>query len=467
MWFRQDLRLGDNPALHAAVATGAAVIPVFIWAPDEESPWPPGSASQWWLHRSLAELQHSLEELGSRLIVRRGPTLKTLKSLVAARHTEQIFWNRRYEPAIVARDREMKEELRRQKITVESFNGSLLFEPWNISTKEGKPFQVFTPFSRACLEAQAPAAPIDPPAKIPAPSEWPESVKISDLALEPEIDWAEGMRQMWSPGEGGAAARIKAFSRTHVDAYKTDRDRPGRSGTSQMSPHLHFGEISPRQIWHAVRRLPSAENYLRQLIWREFANHLLYHYPRTTSEPFRKEFRDFPWRFDEKRIKAWTSGRTGYPIVDAGMRQLWRTGWMHNRVRMVAGSFLVKHLMAPWQEGAAWFWDTLVDADLANNTLGWQWVAGCGADAAPYFRIFNPVLQGEKFDPAGDYVRRWVPELRALPKEFIHKPWAAPAEVLTSAGVKLGLTYALPIVDHSEARAAALDAFEALRRASR
>jgi deoxyribodipyrimidine photo-lyase len=314
-----------------------------------------------------------------------------------------------------------------------------------------------------------PEKPYPAPKRLRAPAEWPASLQISKLGLEPKVDWAGGLRQTWRPGERGASRQMKAFLDRAIETYSTDRDRPDRRGTSRLSPHLHFGEIGVRQIWHAVRRHgaaadPSEEmhaTYLRQIAWREFSYHLLFHFPDTPRQALRPEFRRFPWRVDRKRLRAWTRGMTGYPLVDAGMRELWHTGWMHNRVRMLAASFLVKHLMIPWQEGAAWFWDTLVDADLANNTMGWQWSAGCGADAAPYFRIFNPVIQGEKFDPDGEYVRRWVPELTRLPNRWIHKPWEAPAELLSKAGVELGKNYPRPIVEHAAARKRALAALAA------
>lgn len=452
VWFRLDLRLADNPALDRAMARRLAVLPVFIWAPEEEAPWSPGAASRWWLHQSLEELQAALAKRGSKLIVRRGPTAETLLALAAESGAKSIFWNRRYEPAAIARDRELEQRLRDCGVAAESCPGNLLFEPGTILNSQGKPFQVFSAFWRACQAMPGPAEPTPAPKRIPAPGKWPSSLAISDLCLEPGVDWAGGIRQVWRSGDSGASRQLKAFLDGAIDTYSTDRDRPDRFGTSRLSPHLHFGEISPRQIWHKA----TSESYLRQIAWREFSYHLLFHFPHTTQDPLRPAFRSFPWKVDAKGRRAWTRGKTGYPIVDAGMRELWHTGWMHNRVRMLAASFLVKHLMIPWQEGAAWFWDTLVDADLANNTMGWQWVAGCGADAAPYFRIFNPVIQGERFDPDGEYVRRWVPELAKVPNLWIHKPWKAPVSLLSAAGVTLGTDYPWPIVEHDFARARAL-----------
>jgi deoxyribodipyrimidine photo-lyase len=465
VWFRHDLRLADNPALRAALRRGGPVLPVFIWSPEEEGTWPPGAASRWWLHQSLRELDASLRQHGSRLVIGRGPALESIRRLVGQTGATAVFWNRRYEPAVVERDRNVKAGLRQDGLTVESYNGSLLFEPWDVRTQQDKPYQVFTAFWKACLAREEPARPEPAPARLPAPRRWPDTLAVQELGLEPTIDWAAGLRESWTPGETGAAEQLERFLESALSDYATARDQPGRSGTSRLSPHLHFGEISPRQIWFALRdrrdgRAEAGICYLRELGWRDFAHHLLYHFPQTPGEPLRQEFSAFPWQSDRAALRLWQRGRTGYPIVDAGMRELWHTGWMHNRVRMIVASFLVKDLLIPWQDGAAWFWDTLVDADLANNTLGWQWSAGCGADAAPFFRIFNPVTQGEKFDPDGAYVRRWLPELQALPDTWIHQPWNAPAEV----GVRLGETYPRPIIDHAEARVRALEALRKLKK---
>jgi deoxyribodipyrimidine photo-lyase len=473
VWFRQDLRLDDNPALQAAIRRGGPVLPVFIWVPEEEGAWQPGAASRWWLHQSLARFKKELQKQGSDLVIRRGDSLATLQALLRESGADAVFWNRRYELAAVATDARIKAALRTQGTEVESFNGRLLFEPWQVQNREGRPFQVFTPFWKACL-----ALPLDnlvpQPTlrRFPAPSRWPSSLPLGQLDLEPAIDWAKGIRDAWQPGEQGARVQLGRFLDEALAGYAENRDRPDLVGTSRLSPHLHFGEMSQRRVWQAVRdhlagsRRPSgrrgAEVFLRELGWREFAYHLLHHFPHTPDQPLRAEFAGFPWAEDTRMLKAWQRGRTGYPLVDAGMRQLWATGWMHNRVRMVTASFLVKHLLQPWQAGAQWFWDTLVDADLANNTLGWQWTAGCGADAAPFFRIFNPVLQGQKFDPHGEYVRRWVPELRRVPESWIHQPWKAPHHVLTEAAVRLPEDYPLPIVDHAAARQRALQAFSTL-----
>ncbi len=470
VWLRQNLRLADNPALQAAAQRGGAVVPVFIWAPDEEGDWPPGAASRWWLHQSLGQLALECRAAGAELVLRRGESLSELRAVARETGAGAVFWNRRYEPAALARDTRLTEALVESGLEVESFNGALLHEPWSIKNKSGGPFQVFTPFWRACLAAEEPAEPLPAPRALPGPRPRVSSRPLAALELEPRPDWAAGMRSSWRPGSAGAAAELERFLRGGLMAYSQDRDRPGRIGTSRLSPHLHFGEIGPRQVWAAVRRFAQARGlapaewrswqFLTELGWREFAHHLLFHFPRTPAAPLREEFAGFPWRSNEAWLKAWQKGRTGYPLVDAGLRELWATGWMHNRVRMVAASFLVKHLLLSWREGARWFWDTLVDADLANNTLGWQWTSGCGADAAPYFRVFNPVSQGEKFDPDGAYVRRWVPELARLPDEWLHRPWEAPPAALAVAGVELGRTYPAPVVSHHIARETALEAYQ-------
>ena len=473
VWFRSDLRLADNPALTAAVARGPCVVPVFVWGPAKDATWNPGAASRWWLHQSLASLQRSLEAKGSRLVIRQGAAGEVLRGLIQETKACAVYWNRCYEPAGRARDVAVEDALRAQGIGAEIFNGSLLLEPWEVATKAGKPFRVFTPFFKTALKQEPPGEPLPPPRRIPAPPQWPKSLPLEALSLEPNIDWAVGMRDAWQPGEAGARERLTAFLKDGIQAYAQDRDRADRTGTSRLSPHLHFGEISPRQIlWPTTQPATAAseavagsEAFLRQVYWREFAYHLLYHEPQTTDHPLRPEFAGMCWSADEAALRAWQRGKTGFPYIDAGMRELWHTGWMHNRVRMAAASFLVKDLLLPWQAGARWFWDTLVDADLANNTMGWQWTAGCGADAAPYFRVFNPVTQGERFDPQGAYVRRWVPELAGVPDRFLHRPWEAAPQVLSDAGVVLGETYPRPMVDHAEARVRALQAYERVKRA--
>jgi deoxyribodipyrimidine photo-lyase len=473
VWFRHDLRLDDNPALAAAARRGA-VVPLFIWAPEEERPWEPGAASRWWLHQSLERFSAAVEKAGGTLIFRRGPTLETLRAVARESGATHVVWNRRYEPAVISRDTGIKKALAADGLEVESFNGGLLYEPMHVATKEGRPYQVFTPFWRALLSRDEPAEPVKAPKTLRGVSKKISGLALDALGLLPRIDWAATMRTSWTPGEAGARRRLDAFVQRPLTTYGSERDRPDHEGTSGLSPHLHFGEISPRRVWHAVREAAggkpaakiagSPEVYLRELGWREFASHLLYHFPHTTDAPLRSDYARFPWVKDPVGLRAWHRGRTGFPIVDAGMRQLWATGWMHNRVRMIVASFLVKDLRVSWLEGARWFWDTLVDADLAANTLGWQWAAGCGADAAPYFRVFNPTSQGTKFDPDGDYVRAWVPELKDLPADDIHEPAAADRATLVKAGVRLGHDYPEPLVDHAEARKRALEALKTVSR---
>ena len=464
LWLRQDLRLADHPALCAAVESGAPVIPVFLWAPWEEAEWAPGAASRWWLHESLQSLRADLEQRGSRLILRRvaSDSLATLRELLQETGARAVFWSRRYEPQLIARDRRIKEALRADAIDARSFNAALLIEPWDVRNKSGRPFQVFTPFWKHVSATCTAPEPLPAPTTLPAPRDWPASAPLEELELMPRIPWHEGMARDWQPGEAPAARQLAAFLDDGVEGYSEGRNLPATRGTSRLSPHLHFGEISPRQIWHAARPWRGGQ-FMAEIGWREFAHHLLYHFPHTPGEPLRAEYSRFPWADDAAQLEAWRRGRTGVPLVDAGMRELWTTGWMHNRVRMVVGSFLVKNLRLHWLEGARWFWDTLVDADLAANTLGWQWTAGCGADAAPYFRVFNPVSQGLKFDPTGDYVRRWVPELARLSGGDIHAPWEARPETLQRAGIVLGRDYPLPIVDLKRSREAALTAWQTLR----
>jgi deoxyribodipyrimidine photo-lyase len=475
VWFRRDLRVDDNPALHAAVDSGAAVIPVFLWSPQEHGAWAPGAASRWWLHRSLLSLQSDLAESQSTLVIRKGESAEQLRRLIQETGAAGVFWNRCYEPDLIVRDRAIQSDFANAGLDVRSFPGNLLFEPWEISTKEQRPHRVFTPFWKACLN-QKPSLPVEAipaPRRILAPDAWPDSVPLDELNLEPTREWADGLRDAWTPGAEGAQQRLDGFLSNAIVDYPDERNRPDHVGTSRLSPHLHFGEISVRRVWHAIdeqcntdrrsREGRSVAKFRTELGWREFAHHVLYHFPHTTDRSFRERCDNLPWMRDARSLRRWQRGETGYPIVDAGMRELLTTGWMHNRVRMIVGSFLTKDLLIAWKDGARWFWDTLVDADLANNTLGWQWVAGCGADAAPYFRIFNPVTQGKRFDPDGEYVLRWIPELAALPARWIHEPWKTPANILSKAGIALDQSYPSPIVDHAEARQAALAAFRQLR----
>lgn len=463
--FRNDLRIDDHPALDAALNLGKPVVPVFVWSSDEAGNWAPGAATRWWLDRSLRSLAADLQRRGSRLIIRSGDVHEEIAKLTEESTADALYWSRDYEPALLESDQQLETSLTEQGVEAVSFSGRLLFEPDAVRTKQGNPYRVFTPFWKACLNLDPPREPSSAPRKIPAPQDWPTSASIDSLGLAPQRDWADQFSQRWQPGEQGANKKLKHFLKEAVADYETGRDRPDDYGTSRISPHLHFGEISPHKIWYALQTQAGdgSQAYLRELGWREFAYHVLVNFPETPDQPLRSQFKNFPWKHNAKTLRAWQRGLTGYPIVDAGMRELWTTGWMHNRVRMIVASFLTKDLLIDWREGAQWFWDTLVDADLANNTMGWQWTAGSGADAAPYFRIFNPVRQGEKFDPAGDYVRQWVPELNSLPKKWIHNPWEAPTDVLAEAGVELGEDYPRPLVDHGEARKAALAAYEEIK----
>jgi deoxyribodipyrimidine photo-lyase len=455
VWFRHDLRLADNPALTAAAKTGAPVLCLYIL--DEKTPgeWGMGGASRWWLHKSLEVLSRRLSEIGGGLVLRRGAAETVLPKLAKAVDAEAVFWNRCYEGTAVERDKRLKDDLP----GAESFNGMLLFEPWEVKTGAGTPFKVFTPFWRAARALPEPGRPLPAPKSLKRLT-GVESDTLSGWKLLPhKPDWAGGLRAEWMPGEDGAHERLAAFLRG-IKGYREGRDRPDRDATSRLSPHLHFGEVSARQIWHAIRHRESTddgEKFLAELGWREFCHQLLFHHPTLPTKPLDERFAKFPWRDADAAFKRWTKGRTGVPIVDAGMRQLWHTGWMHNRVRMIVASYLIKYLGIDWRRGEAWFWDTLVDADLANNSANWQWVAGCGADAAPFFRIFNPVLQGEKFDKKGDYVRHWVPEIAKLPDKYIHKPWEAPDDI--RAAIK---DYPEPLVDLQEGRERALTAFRSL-----
>jgi len=474
LWFRQDLRLSDNPALAHALSHYERVIPLFIHAPDESAPWQPGAASRWWLHHSLAALDRSLRERGTRLVLRNSPSLDALQQLIHESQAQAVLWNRLYEPVHIARDRQIKQTLREQGVTVESFNAVLLFEPWQVVKGNGDPYRVFTPYWKACQQRGLTEATVMAPERLPPLSPSLGSEKLDTLGLLPTLPWDSGFSTLWQPGEAGAHQQLARFLDDALHHYESGRDIPAEANTSRLSPALHFGEIGPRQLVAAITQfaarhhragvISNAEAWQRQLLWREFAHTLLYHFPHTSEQPFDKRFEHFSWAKNyQGALQVWQRGKTGIPIVDAGMRELWHTGWMHNRVRMIVASLLTKNLLIPWQEGARWFWDTLLDADLANNSFGWQWVAGSGNDAAPYFRIFNPVLQGEKFDPHGRYVRRWLPELIALPDKYIHKPWQAPQTILSEAGVVLDEHYPRPMLDLKASRERALERFKKIK----
>lgn len=467
LWFRRDLRLADNPALSAAVATGRPVLPVYI-LDDAGDGRPHGAASLWWLDRSLRALDADLRLRGGRLILRRGNSEAELHRLIEETGADQVFLNRLFEPDAFQRDADIAHGLKSNGVDCRGFNASLLVPMGSVLTGAGQPYRVFTPFMKALLQALPERAEVSAPGTLTVPSQ-PLSEALEDWGLHPSNpDWSLGFEGR--PGEAGAVVALTSFIGGAAKDYDVGRDIPARAGTSRLSAHLHFGEISPRTLVQAIRRASGqgliasaqADKFISEIGWREFSAHLLHHFPTMTHSAFRPEFDGLSWRSDPDGLRAWQRGQTGYPLVDAGMRQLWATGWVHNRVRMIVASFLIKHLQIDWRQGEAWFWDTLVDADLASNVQNWQWVAGSGADAAPYFRIFNPVVQGQKFDPQGHYVRRWVPELRALPDRWIQAPWTAPYSLLSDAGVRLGTTYPRPIVDHSFARARALEALKAI-----
>lgn len=476
VWFRDDLRLSDHPALHAAVATGAPVICLYVL--DEESPAlnlpqarPLGGAARWWLAQSLRALDGDLRKRGAQLTFRRGPAAKAIAGIARDTQATAVYWNDVAQAPHRTIAKELEASLKESAIAADISDGDLLATPAAIRNKDGRGLRVFTPFWKRVLALGDPQKPLPTPRSLNGYLNL-ESDTVEDWRLEPsKPDWAGGLRDTWSPGEASAQKQLKAFLRETVAGYATERDRPDRDGTSRLSPHLRFGEISPRQVWHTARFAAAEhpklsrdiEKFLSELGWREFCRHLLFDVPDLADRNLQDSFDHFPWRRDAKALHAWQRGRTGYPIVDAGMRELWHTGVMHNRVRMVVASFLVKHLLIDWREGEQWFWDTLVDADPGSNPANWQWVAGCGADAAPYFRIFNPVLQGEKFDPKGNYVRHWVPELADLPAKLIHQPWTATPLELASANVTLGKTYPEPIVDHKAARERTLDAYRKTR----
>ena len=476
-WFRDDLRLADNPALSEALSHGPTLC---IYILDREGDRRRlGGASCWWLSRSLKALSDKIAEKGGTLLVFEGDPAVLVPMIAEAIGADHVTWNRRYERREVALDTALRARLQESGLSVTSCNAGLLHEPWSVTTKAGTPMKVFTPFWRAARGLGEPAEAKGAPRTMKAPP-LPGTIRklavyLGDLGLEPtRPDWAGGLREAWTPGEDGAADRLSMFL-ANMAGYAEGRERPDKPATSQLSPHLRFGEIGPRQIWQAVQfarhsdghRMPAGdvERFETELGWREFSHHVLFHSEDLAKVNVNRRFDAFPWRQDAEALKAWQKGMTGYPIVDAGMRQLWTTGWMHNRVRMIVASFLVKHLLIDWRDGEAWFWDTLVDADPGNNPMNWQWVAGSGADAAPYFRIFNPVTQGEKFDPKGAYVREWVPEIAELPDKFVHAPWTAGSEVLGKAKLTLGKDYPKPVVDLDAGRERALVALREMNAA--
>ena len=464
-WFRNDLRLHDNPALYHAAHSGAAVLPIYI---DETTtkPWPPGATSRWWLHHSLQALDDALKERGNRLHLFQGDAQQILSELIKATGAGAVYANRRYEPENEAIDLAIHRALQQGQIPFHNYDANLLHPPEAILNQQGQPYKVFTPYYKASLARGIDTHTRSAPESIPAYGKAVKSIKLEALQLLPKLHWDSGLYEHWTPGEAGAQKRLQSFIDESLPYYPQQRDIPSIDGTSRLSPHLHFGEISPREFVARLRKdkHPSVDAVIRQLIWRDFAHTVLHHFPHTTVQPFNQKFKNFPWNKNgNKKLTAWQQGQTGIPIVDAGMRELWHTGYMHNRVRMIVGSFLTKNLLLHWHHGAKWFWDTLVDADLAHNSMNWQWIAGCGVDAAPYFRIFNPVSQGEKFDANGDYVRYWVPELAGLDNKWLHRPWEASSEALEKAGIKLGIDYPKPIVDLKLSRQQALESYQRIK----
>ena len=463
MWFRQDLRLADNPALTNALEDGKT-LPIFILDNVNSKEHVNGAASKWWLHHSLIKLNKSLK---NKLCFFIGNPMDILDEIHKQYEISNILWNRCYEPWRVKRDKKIKKYFNDQNVDVNTFNGSLLWEPWNIGKKDGTPYKVFTPYYRkGCLNSDKPRMPLPAPNLSNLISIDNHDLKIEDLELMPKHNWYNKMISLWSPGEEGAHSKIEEFISNGLNNYKEGRNFPSNKNVSQLSPHLHFGEVSPNQVWYRAKSKEGKlgikkdlDHFLSELGWREFSFNLLYHFPFLPKENLQKKFDNFPWDNDNDKLKKWQKGLTGYPIVDAGMQELWQTGYMHNRLRMVVGSFLVKNLLLHWHHGERWFWDCLIDADLASNSAGWQWIAGSGADAAPYFRIFNPITQGQKFDPDGKYTRKYLPVLNDMPDKFLFNPWEAPEDVLRSAGVKLGENYPLPIVEIGSSRQKALEAF--------
>lgn len=461
-WLRQDLRLNDNPALHS-VAQNHQVLPIYILDDTNAKSDKMGSASRLWLHHSLSDLNMSLE---GKLSLYNGDPVTILRDIITRLPVKTVVWNRCYEPWRIARDKQIKSTLESDGITVKSFNGSLLWEPWQINKTDGTPYKVFTPFYRkGCLTAEPPRDILSAPATLDLIRDQ-ASLTISELNLTPKIGWDQSMLKHWTISETGAQDKLAEFIKQGLPYYKGGRDLPAKRYTSQLAPYLHFGQLSPNQVWHVVRHQGDdkhIDHFCSELGWREFSYHLLYHNPDVRTQNLQSKFDNFPWEENSKHLAAWQQGQTGVPMVDAGMRELWQTGYMHNRVRMIVGSFLVKNLRLHWHHGEQWFWDTLFDADHANNSASWQWVAGCGADAAPYFRIFNPVTQGQKFDTEGEYVRQWIPEIAALPNKYLFSPWEAPAEILDAANINLGNSYPQPVVDLKASREAALAAFASLK----
>ncbi|WP_313894206.1 deoxyribodipyrimidine photo-lyase [Psychrobacillus sp.] len=471
VWFRKDLRLHDNPVLWEAAKQGI-IIPVFIWSEEEEREYAGSEATRWWLHHTLLTLERNLKAKGLPLILRLGNSLEELTSICKQTKADAVFFAERFEPFIISRDSEITKSLLLRGLEVRLFSANLLFTPSNLLNQKNEPYKVFTSFWKKTM-IESVNLPLSVPVNMVSYNKSIPTLRVSDLGLLSTIGWDEKFHMYWDPGENGAIKKWGNFTSEGLSRYVKDRDIPSSSSTSLLSAHLAWGDISVRAIWHSVKGLNEIESseymhesiqaFLRQLIWREFAYNQLIYFPTILHTPLREKFKKFPWRGSDEEFLKWQKGLTGYPLVDAGMRELWETGTIHNRIRMVVASFLTKHLLISWEEGSEWFKKTLVDFDAANNAMGWQWVAGSGIDAAPYFRIFNPIIQSKKFDPDGIYIRKWVPELAKIPSKYIHEPWKAPKNVLMECDVVLGKTYPLPIIDHSFARMRALEAYAQIK----
>jgi deoxyribodipyrimidine photo-lyase len=475
VWFRKDLRMHDNQALWEASQKGV-VIPVFIWDEEVETEKSASEASYWWLHHSLLSLQNDFKKYDVPFTIRKGHSLQVLLQLLHETGADSVYFNELYEPLLSARDKSITLKLKSLNVEVQTYHSQLLFHPDNITNQNGDPYKIFTPYWKRSLKESL-SRPMPYPVTMKPNDQQLDSLLVNELDLLPSVRWDEKFHHYWTPGENGAISAWKKFVAEKLSRYADERDYPALATSSNLSAHLAWGEISPKAIWYAADKLLHESNhelmeaqieaFKRQLVWREFGYHQLIHFPTITHQPLREEFLEFPWMDDKVAFQKWKQGLTGYPLIDAGMRELWETGKIHNRVRMIVASFLVKQLMIPWTKGAKWFQATLVDFDVANNAMGWQWTAGCGLDCAPYFRIFNPIIQSEKFDKNGDYIRRWLPELADLPSPYIHRPWEATASILEAANVVLGENYPTKIVEHDFARKRALAAYDIIKQQKR
>jgi len=463
LWFRKDLRLMDNPALVEA-NLNAEIIPIFILDDTNPEENKMGAASRVWLYHSLKSLNISLQK---KINFYSGDPVKIISELINNYNINGVYWNRCYEPWEIRRDKKIKDLLKIKKVKAKSFNGSLIREPWEVLKEDQTPYKVFTAlYKKAYLNSDIKVEVINEPTKINYSTKIFSSNTLDTLKLLPNLSWADNIIKYWQVGEKNAHLKMTEFFKKGIDDYKEGRNFPFKKNVSRLSPHIHFGEISPKQLWVKAKSISSnknTEHFVSEICWREFSYYLLYHFPNLPKDNLQKKFNNFPWKENNYYFDSWKKGKTGYPIIDAGMRELYETGYMHNRVRMIVASFLVKNLLIHWHKGERWFWDCLFDADLANNSASWQWVAGSGADAAPYFRIFNPVTQGVKFDVDGQYTKQYVPELKDMPNKYLFSPWEAPDDVLNKANVVLGGNYPKPIIDIKESREKALYSFSLIK----